>query len=55
MTTAIRKISDQRVNMRREMFRGAMTAEETTAYVETAERAFASGDVDLDAGLSKPA
>lgn len=54
MTSAIRAISDQRVSMRREMFRGAMTAEETTAYVAQAERAFASGDVDLDAGLSRP-
>ena len=52
MTDAIRAISAQRVSMRREMFRGAMTGEEAEAFVEAAERAFASGDADLDAGIA---
>ncbi len=50
MTGAIRAISAQRVRMRREMFRGAMTEEETDAFVAAAERAFAAGGADLDAG-----
>jgi len=52
MTDAIRAISAQRVSMRREMFRGAMTGEEAEAFVEAAERAFTSGDADLDAGIA---
>ena len=52
MTGAIRAISAQRVSMRREMFRGAMTEDETEAFLAGAERAFASGGVDLDAGIA---
>ena len=52
MTDAIRAISAQRVSMRREMFRGAMTGDEADAFVAAAERAFAAGEVDLDAGIA---
>ncbi len=52
MTDAIRAISAQRVSMRREMFRGAMTEDEAEAFVDAAERAFAGGGVDLDAGIA---
>ena len=52
MTDAIRAISAQRVSMRREMFRGAMTEDEADAFVDAAERALAGGGVDLDAGIA---
>ena len=52
MTDAIRAISAQRVAMRREMFRGAMTEDETDAFIAAAGRAFAEGGVDLDAGIA---
>ena len=52
MTGAIRAISAQRVSMRREMFRGAMTEDETQAFVEAAQRAFAGGEADLDEGIA---
>ncbi len=54
MTAAIRAISVQRVAMRAEMFRGAMTGPEIDAFVAGAEAAFAAGAVDavdaVDAG-----
>ena len=52
MTDAIRAISAQRVSMRREMFRGAMTEDEADAFVGAAERVFAGGGVDLDVGIA---
>lgn len=52
MTGAIRAIGAQRVAMRREMFRGAMTGDEAEAFVAAAERAFAGGAVDLDEGIA---
>ena len=52
MTDAIRAISAQRVAMRREMFRGAMSGDEAAAFIAAGERVFAAGGADLDAGIA---
>ena len=55
MTAAIRAISEQRVAMRAEMFRGAMTRSEIADFVAEAEAAFAAGEIDADGGFAGPA
>ena len=54
MSEAIRAISGQRVRMRAEMFRGAMTETEIEAFVAEAGAAFAAGRIGADGGFSKP-
>ncbi len=55
MTAAIRAISDQRVAMRAEMFRGAMTGPEIEDFVTEAEAAFAAGKTDAEAAFTRTA